>query len=68
MIGYALFFILFAVFLERAVFERVSNRVFRWRPAAEAPDVVEEAVLVGESNISSFESEDPGQREEARSR
>jgi NitT/TauT family transport system permease protein len=30
--GYALFFILFALFLERFVFQALSKRVFRWRP------------------------------------
>jgi NitT/TauT family transport system permease protein len=30
--GYALFFILFALFLERFVFQKLSRRVFRWRP------------------------------------
>jgi NitT/TauT family transport system permease protein len=32
-IGYALFFILFALFVERGVFERVSRRAFSWRPS-----------------------------------
>ncbi|MFY1632430.1 ABC transporter permease [Solwaraspora sp. WMMB335] len=32
-VGYALFFILVAVFIERVVFGRLSNYVFRWRPA-----------------------------------
>lgn len=35
-IGYALFFILFALFVERIVFQRLSRRVFRWRPEIEA--------------------------------
>lgn len=30
--GYALFFVIFAVILERLVFQRLSRRVFRWRP------------------------------------
>lgn len=30
--GYALFFILFALLLERVIFQRLSRRVFRWRP------------------------------------
>ncbi len=30
--GYALFFVLFALLLERLVFQRLSRRVFRWRP------------------------------------
>jgi ABC-type nitrate/sulfonate/bicarbonate transport system permease component len=32
-IGYALFFMIFALFAERMVFRRLSDRVFRWRPA-----------------------------------
>jgi ABC-type nitrate/sulfonate/bicarbonate transport system permease component len=43
-IGYALFFVLFALFIERGVFERMSRRVFRWRPSLAHLQVVEEAV------------------------
>lgn len=32
-IGYALFFVLFSLVLERVVFGRLSKTVFRWRPA-----------------------------------
>jgi NitT/TauT family transport system permease protein len=32
-IGYAFFFIIFALIVERLVFQRLSNRVFRWRPS-----------------------------------
>ncbi len=42
-IGYALFFVLFALFIERGVFERISRRVFRWRPSITHLQVVEEA-------------------------
>lgn len=42
-IGYALFFVLFALFIERGVFERMSRRVFRWRPSLAHVQVVEEA-------------------------
>ena len=31
-IGYALFFVIFALIVERLVFGRLSNYVFRWRP------------------------------------
>ena len=34
-IGYALFFMLFALGVERLVFGRLSNWVFRWRPSAD---------------------------------
>lgn len=31
--GYAIFFALFALLVERAAFQKLSDRVFRWRPA-----------------------------------
>ncbi len=34
-VGYALFFIIFALLVERLVFGRLSARVFRWRPKGE---------------------------------
>lgn len=34
-VGYALFFVLFALVVERWAFERFSKRVFRWRPATD---------------------------------
>lgn len=34
-VGYALFFILVAVFIERIIFGRLSGYVFRWRPTIE---------------------------------
>lgn len=39
-IGYAFFFIIFALIVERLIFQRLSNRVFRWRPSQDdiAPD------------------------------
>ena len=42
-VGYAAFFIIFALMLERFVFERWSRRVFKWRPEAGALDAVEQA-------------------------
>jgi NitT/TauT family transport system permease protein len=36
-VGYALFFIIVAVFIERVLFGRFSRYVFRWRPAIERP-------------------------------
>ena len=36
-IGYAVFFVLFAVAIEHLVFQRLSRRMFRWRPDAHAP-------------------------------
>ena len=34
-LGYALFFVIFALLIERLVFQRLSRRVFRWRPEVE---------------------------------
>lgn len=44
-IGYALFFVLFALLIERMVFQRLSRRVFRWRPEIE--QVPETDLLAG---------------------
>ena len=44
MLGYAFFFILFALFIERGVFDPISRRAFRWRPSISNLPVVEEAV------------------------
>lgn len=33
-VGYALFFIIFALFVEQTIFRTLSDRVFRWRPPA----------------------------------
>ena len=41
-VGYAFFFVIFALILERAVFEQAAKRVFRWRPKVDL-QVVEEA-------------------------
>lgn len=41
-IGYAFFFVVFALFLEKFVFDRIYERAFRWRPKAGAGDIVEE--------------------------
>lgn len=42
-VGYALFFVIFALIVERWAFERFSRRVFRWRPSSERQ--VDEEVL-----------------------
>lgn len=42
-VGYAFFFVIFALALERLVFEPASRRVFRWRPSADAGEIVEQA-------------------------
>jgi ABC-type nitrate/sulfonate/bicarbonate transport system permease component len=41
-IGYALFFVIFALLFEKFLFDRLSTRLFRWRPAVESAEVVEE--------------------------
>jgi ABC-type nitrate/sulfonate/bicarbonate transport system permease component len=41
-IGYSMFFVIFALVLENAVLEPISRRVFRWRPSLNSPDIVEE--------------------------
>jgi ABC-type nitrate/sulfonate/bicarbonate transport system permease component len=47
-IGYALFFMIFALLAERLVFRKLSDRVFRWRPSdTQAPQEAEGSVQVG---------------------
>jgi ABC-type nitrate/sulfonate/bicarbonate transport system permease component len=41
-IGYALFFVLFALLFEKFLLDRLSTYFFRWRPSVDAADVVEE--------------------------
>jgi ABC-type nitrate/sulfonate/bicarbonate transport system permease component len=41
-VGYALFFIAFAMVLEKLVFDRIYERAFRWRPEAGQVEIVEE--------------------------
>ncbi len=43
-IGYSMFFVIFALLLENAVLEPISRRVFKWRPSVNSPDIVEEAM------------------------
>lgn len=43
-IGYSMFFVIFALLLENAVLEPLSRRVFKWRPSLNSPDIVEEAM------------------------
>ncbi|MGH9245849.1 MAG: ABC transporter permease [Acidimicrobiales bacterium] len=40
-VGYAFFFIIFAIIFERLVFDNIARRVFRWRPAVTDLGVVE---------------------------
>jgi NitT/TauT family transport system permease protein len=44
-VGYAVFFVLFALFMERVVFQRLSDRVFRWRPSRDDAALGEHRVL-----------------------
>jgi ABC-type nitrate/sulfonate/bicarbonate transport system permease component len=41
-VGYAFFFMVFALVFEKVVFDTVAKRVFRWRPEATGVEVVEE--------------------------
>lgn len=41
-IGYALFFIIFAMSLEKLVFDPLSRRAFKWRPSVDIPELPEE--------------------------
>lgn len=41
-VGYAFFFMVFAIVFERVVFDTIAKRVFRWRPALTTGEVVEE--------------------------
>ena len=40
-IGYALFFIIFALALEKLVFDRLADRAFKWRPKIDAVEMAE---------------------------
>ncbi|HKX76422.1 MAG TPA: ABC transporter permease subunit [Acidimicrobiia bacterium] len=50
-IGYALFFILFALFLERTIFERLERMAFKWRPSIQG-------LAVPEQPFDEFDSDD----------
>ena len=41
-VGYAFFFVIFAIIFERLVFDAIAKRVFKWRPAVTGVEVVEE--------------------------
>ena len=41
-IGYAMFFVIFALLFEKFMFDRLSRYFFRWRPEVNGADVVEE--------------------------
>lgn len=41
-VGYALLFVIFALVFEKLLFDKLSDRFFRWRPRASTPEVVEE--------------------------
>jgi NitT/TauT family transport system permease protein len=50
-VGYALFFVVFALLFEKFLFDRLSRRFFKWRPEVNAPDVVEEAFEAAEAPV-----------------
>lgn len=41
-VGYALLFVVFALVFEKFMFDQLSKRIFKWRPAVDSVDVVEE--------------------------
>lgn len=41
-IGYAFFFVIFALIFEKFMFDRLYAYLFRWRPALDSPDVSEQ--------------------------
>jgi ABC-type nitrate/sulfonate/bicarbonate transport system permease component len=41
-IGYALFFVIFALIFEKFMFDQLSKRLFKWRPSLDSVDVVEQ--------------------------
>jgi len=65
-IGYALFFIIFAMVLEKLVFDRLADRAFKWRPQVNVVQMAEgdfgavaqEALLVVESQSAESEGSD----------
>lgn len=48
-IGYGLFFVAFALALEKLVFEPLAERAFKWRPQVGGIDVVEEQFLMDQT-------------------
>ena len=65
-IGYALFFMIFALFAERLVFKKLYDRVFRWRPSmgdqapAETEGSAEEDLMELETAEDNLEREASG--------
>jgi ABC-type nitrate/sulfonate/bicarbonate transport system permease component len=43
-IGYSMFFVIFALVVENLILEPISRRVFKWRPRLDAPELVEEDI------------------------
>jgi NitT/TauT family transport system permease protein len=65
-IGYALFFIIFALALEKLVFDPLSKKAFRWRPSFHTAQMVEPdfgekgatgGLMVAEGAMEEYESE-----------
>jgi len=48
-IGFALFFVFFALVLEKLVFERLSKKAFKWRPQVGGVEMVEESFLIDQT-------------------
>lgn len=56
-IGYALFFVLFTLVLEKLLFEPLTERAFKWQPKSEMAAIVEEEFLM--DNTLPGDAEDP---------
>jgi ABC-type nitrate/sulfonate/bicarbonate transport system permease component len=41
-IGYAMFFVIFALLFEKFMFDQLSRRLFKWRPSVDGVEVVEQ--------------------------
>ncbi|WP_433528431.1 ABC transporter permease [Micromonospora sp. CA-263727] len=64
-IGYALLFVVFALLFEKFLFDRLSAYFFRWRPAVNAADIVEQRF---EANVPKAAARTEGGDETRRSR
>jgi NitT/TauT family transport system permease protein len=52
-VGYAFFFVIFAIVFERLVFDTIAKRVFRWRPAIGGVDVAEQTFEASAGDVAS---------------
>jgi NitT/TauT family transport system permease protein len=58
-IGYAIFFIIFALILEKLVFDPLANRAFKWRPRIDAVQMAEgDMVAVASEGVLLLENQE----------